>query len=159
MAESGIFFLKGHELRRAVKLLDLPVSVQEACLIAASLVVERKAKELAPVDMGFLRQTIAALRKTSGSGTQIETAVQAREPYSAYVEIGTGIYGPKARPITPKKGKFLVFQTKDGKTIFAKSVKGRKATPYLAPAAFNTGTEQVEQIGKQIKKWMKKSAE
>lgn len=159
MAESGMFFLKGHELRRAVKLLDLPVEVQQACLIAASLVVERRAKELVPVDMGKLRQNITALRKTSGEGAQIETAVQARMPYAAYIEIGTGIYGPRGMPITPKKGKYLVFQTKDGKTVFAKSVKGMKSRPYLAPAAFNTATEQVEAVGKQIKKWMRKGTE
>ena len=44
--------------------------------------------------------------------------------YGLYLEVGTGIYGPKATPITPKKAKFLKFKLKSGETVFAKQVKG-----------------------------------
>jgi hypothetical protein len=71
--------------------------------------------------------------------------------YGLYVHEGTGIYGPRRRPITPKNGKFLVFTTKKtvsglrskktgkvkfggGKIVFAKSVKGMKPTPFLRDA-------------------------
>lgn len=44
--------------------------------------------------------------------------------YGLYLEVGTGIYGPKARPITPKKAKALHFKLKTGEEVFAKQVKG-----------------------------------
>lgn len=44
--------------------------------------------------------------------------------YGIYLEVGTGIYGPKATPITPKKAKFLHFKLKTGGNVFAKQVKG-----------------------------------
>lgn len=44
-------------------------------------------------------------------------------------------YGAYKHPvIKPKKGKFLKFE-KDGKTIFAKQVRGVKARPILRPSA------------------------
>ena len=49
------------------------------------------------------------------------------------MELGTGIHGPKGRKIVPKKGKFLVFEGKDG-LVFARSVEGMKPQPFLRPA-------------------------
>lgn len=43
---------------------------------------------------------------------------------------GTGTYGPKGTPITPKVGKFLVFEI-NGQKIFTRSVKGAPARPFL----------------------------
>ena len=71
--------------------------------------------------------------------------------YAAFVEFGTGIYGPRRTPIVPVRRKALRFpragaatrlsgnltsaqQRAGGGYAFAKSVKGRKATPYLIPA-------------------------
>ncbi|MGE7672977.1 hypothetical protein ACQKMV_05235 [Lysinibacillus sp. NPDC094403] len=51
-----------------------------------------------------------------------------------YHELGTGIYGPNKRPITPKNKKALRFEI-GGKTIFVKSVKGIKANPVLENTA------------------------
>lgn len=48
--------------------------------------------------------------------------------YGKYIEYGTGIFGPKKRPITPKNKKALAF----GDFIF-KSVKGRPSTPFIRP--------------------------
>ena len=48
--------------------------------------------------------------------------------YGAYVEFGTGIFGPHATPIVPTTKKALAF----GKYVF-KSVAGRPATPFLRP--------------------------
>ena len=44
--------------------------------------------------------------------------------YGLYLEVGTGIYGPKAKPITPKKARALRFKLKTGEQVFAKKVKG-----------------------------------
>lgn len=51
-----------------------------------------------------------------------------------YLEEGTGIYGPKGRPIRPVKAKALVFKI-NGQLIFAKEVKGMKARPIIKPTA------------------------
>lgn len=51
-----------------------------------------------------------------------------------YHELGTGIYGPKKSPIVPMTAKVLRFKV-DGKTIFAKSVKGIPANPILMNTA------------------------
>lgn len=51
-----------------------------------------------------------------------------------YHEMGTGIYGPFKRPITPKNAKKLKFKI-GGKLIFASSVKGIKANPVLENTA------------------------
>ena len=78
-----------------------------------------------------------------------------RVGYAQFVEFGTGIYGPKGRPIVPVRAKALRFpargaatrlsgnltaaqQRRGGGWAFAKSVKGRRATPYLIPAAEET---------------------
>jgi Bacteriophage protein of unknown function (DUF646). len=94
--------------------------------------VERKAKRLVPVDHGILRNSITTeliIRK--GPVARIGTNVK----YALYVHEGTGIYGPKGVPITPKHGKVLVFTSrKTNKLVFARSVKGMKGTPYLRNA-------------------------
>lgn len=60
--------------------------------------------------------------------------------YARYIHDGTGIYGPKGTPITPKRSQFLVFTPK-GSTdvVFARQVRGIRPTPFLRdalPAAF-----------------------
>lgn len=57
--------------------------------------------------------------------------------YALFVEIGTGIYGPTGRPIKPKRAKLLVWRDKSGKLIFARKVRGRRATPFMRPAVDN----------------------
>lgn len=68
--------------------------------------------------------------------------VQARDPKSWWIERGTGIYGPRRRPIRPKKGEFLVFRVpraggrrEDGDLVFARQVRGRPATQTMERAA------------------------
>ena len=54
--------------------------------------------------------------------------------YGALLEIGTGIFGPRKQRIVPKRAKVLSWKDASGKRIYAKSVKGRPATPYMRPA-------------------------
>lgn len=55
--------------------------------------------------------------------------------YAAYVEIGTGIHGPKGQPIRPKTAKVLSWRDpKTGARMFARQVLGRPKTPFLKPA-------------------------
>lgn len=95
--------------------------------------VERRAKRLVPVNHGLLRASITARVVYRGSLPigQVGTKVK----YAIYVHEGTGIYGPRGTPITPKKSPFLVFKPKGSKNyIRVKSVKGMKATPFLRDA-------------------------
>jgi hypothetical protein len=97
-------------------------------------------------------------RKTGNLGRSIRPGflsaksafVNAEASYAAYVEKGTGIYGPKHKPIVPRKAKVLAWRTgattlsgrsrvkggvEQAGWAFARSVKGRKPTPFLEPGA------------------------
>lgn len=57
--------------------------------------------------------------------------------YSRRVHDGTGIYGPRRRPIRPKRGKFLVFTPRNGiqsRKVFVREVKGMRQNQYLRDA-------------------------
>jgi hypothetical protein len=54
---------------------------------------------------------------------------------AALIHRGTGIYGPRRQPITPKTARFLRFKPKGSRrVIYAKSVKGMRANPFLKDA-------------------------
>jgi len=65
---------------------------------------------------------------------KLEGAVYSTSGYGGWLEVGTGIYGKRGVMITPKTAKMLVWEGKGGELIFAKAVRGRKATPYFKPA-------------------------
>lgn len=94
--------------------------------------VERKAKRYTPVDHGILRNSInTELIIRRGPVARIGTKTK----YALAVHEGTGIYGPKGKPITPKRSKVLVFTSKKtNKLVFARSIKGMKGRPYLRRA-------------------------
>jgi hypothetical protein len=106
-------------------------------------------REFCPVDEGRLRQSIRGRIEARGHalvgswGSDLE--------YATYRHEGTGIYGPRRRRITPKRGQFLVFESsgtfgpvragkKDppakGKrpVVFARSVRGVPPSPFLTDA-------------------------
>lgn len=88
--------------------------------------VKMKMRELAPVDTGNLRDSIAVV-KTGSDRWQIGPV---NVPYAAAQE-----YGAKPHLIIASPGKVLVFPMGD-KMVFATSVKhpGNKAQPYIRPA-------------------------
>lgn len=103
-------------------------------VVSRSRTVSNLAKRKVGVDSGRLRGSIRfTLQVEHGRvvGT-IGTMVQ----YGIYHHEGTGIYGPKKKPITPKSAKMLAFSPKGsgGKVVYAKSVKGSKPNPYLIEA-------------------------
>ena len=65
---------------------------------------------------------------------ELEGAVYSTSGYGGYLEVGTGLFGPKKQMIIPRTAKMLVWEGKGGKLIFAKAVRGRPATPYFKPA-------------------------
>lgn len=100
--------------------------------------VTTRARVLAPVDTGRLRQSIG-WRLQLGRH-RVTGVIEARASYAVYVHEGTGIYGPSGSPIRPKSGKFLVFPARRGSSrggrrlIFAREVKGQRANPFLVRA-------------------------
>ena len=113
------------------KMLHSPKGQVARGILKLGKKVERKAKRLVPVDHGVLRNSISTeLIIRRGPVARIGTKVK----YALYVHEGTGIHGPKGQPIYPRNGKVLVFTTKKGKQVFARSVKGMKGTPYLRDA-------------------------
>lgn len=79
-----------------------------------------------------------------------QAEIDASADYAGFVERGTGLYGPRHRAIVPVNAKVLAWRTgavtlagrsrvSGGKELagwaFARSVKGRKATPFLLPGA------------------------
>ena len=80
-------------------------------------------------------RTMVVVRSYAGSG----------EPAALpqWINKGTGIYGPRRRPITPKKAKYLVFTPKGSSTVvFARSVRGMRPRPYMADAARTVGARR-----------------
>lgn len=111
--------------------------------------VLNEAKRLCPVDEGRLRSSLTMQMQTVGKlpaaviGTNLE--------YGLYVHEGTGVYGPKRTPITPKRARVLRWPVKNnaykttggnrrykgGRTAayaYAKKVKGVPPRPFLRNA-------------------------
>ena len=116
-------------------------------LRALQLSTVHEAQVLAPRKTGFLQRNIVP-----GPLTKEYAVIEARAPYSGFVEHGTGLYGPLHRKIVPKTAKVLAWRvgsvTLSGRSrvsggqqtagwAFARSVKGRPATPFLIPGANN----------------------
>lgn len=63
--------------------------------------------------------------------------------YALFVQEGTGIFGPHGQPIVPVSANFLVFEIA-GETIFARSVRGMEANPYVDRAMEATASRLSE---------------
>lgn len=88
------------------------------------------AKQLAPVDSSRLRQSIL-ISPMRRSGNRLSGSVGTTVDYAEAQETGTGIYGPRKRPIRPKSKPYLVFKTKSGKWVRVKEVKGSRGRWYM----------------------------
>ena len=105
--------------------------------------IVNEAKKECPVDEGALRSSISHVVMQSATTTTV--VVGSELDYAAYVLEGTGIYGPHQTPIVPVSAKALKFRasmkgatkrpSKDKRPwVFAKSVQGQEANPFLARA-------------------------
>lgn len=108
--------------------------------------VKNKARQLAPVDQGGLRGSIALeMRNEDGPVAYVGSNL----PYAIYVHEGTGIHAKKnPRPIVPVRAKALRWASKNnsgsgrrrysgGRTAgytFSKSSKGSPGRPFLLNA-------------------------
>ena len=128
-------------------------------LEAALIGIREKAKELAPAAEsggGFLKKSIfhkgkkrtgTVYTKTKGRTPLMITDVsgeffnigKGKTGYGAYVELGTGIWGPKKTMIRSPGGGYMSWIQRSGpdrgKRVWAKATKGQKAQPFMRPAA------------------------
>lgn len=105
----------------------------------ATKLVYGQAKELAPVDSGYLAGSIHMQVKDTGK--ELQGRVYTNLEYAAYVEFGTGITGNGTYPYKVKglsleyrdKG-WAYFDEDKGEWIYT---KGQAAQPYMYPALAN----------------------
>lgn len=109
--------------------------------------VERKAKNYAPIHYGPLRGSIHTEGPTV-STTNIVATVGTNLEYAPYQEYGTGIYGPKKAPIKPVNKKVLAWK-KNGQWIIARSVKGTPGKFYMKRAR-EDGKAYIESVLKDV---------
>lgn len=79
-----------------------------------------------PVATGLLRNSMT--QDTRDEGVRLVAEVVFHADYSLYVMKGT------KGPITPKRGQFLVFRGRGGQLVYARSVRGQEARPFLVDA-------------------------
>lgn len=108
--------------------------------------IAETAKTLAPRRTGNLVRNISSTSARRGPDGYIEAraGVGRGAPYARFVEEGTGIFGPYRRPIVPKTGNFMTFKLPDGKTVYARSIRGQEAKRYFERATQLVKTNFVE---------------
>lgn len=95
-------------------------------------------RSFAPVDSGELRARLRADRSTVDASVRFKAPTEADAPYPLFQEVGTGIYGPLGRYITPKRARMLSWVDKAGDRVFARRVRGVRPVQY-----FKRGLERV----------------
>ncbi len=105
------------------------------------------------------------LRKTGGMQVWQRKAASRRgftvsspKSYAIYHQKGTGIYGPKKRPIRPTKAKALRIPTQGG-ALFRRSVKGtpkRRMVPDRGPLPMKWRTRYVETSNEVLTEYFRK---
>lgn len=136
------------DLERILSALDQGAA--QGMNLAANLVVV-DAKKRAPVRTGLLRASIG-VESVHGQfrDGSLEAVVSAGAPYAAFVEFGTGIWGPEGEWIwvEPVEAEALRFPIEGGGYAFSAGhyVPGSPPQPYLQPAV----EENIHRIGRVI---------
>lgn len=125
-------------------LASLRLEAGEDALRPIANKVLNAARRNAPVDTGRLRASIA-VEYTREAG-RVVARVGSNLEYAIFQEEGTGVYGPRGRPITPVSAKVLRWVPKGGargrgksRYAFARSVRGTPAVHYLRDALNSVG--------------------
>lgn len=101
--------------------------------------VANQAKRNVRVDEGTLRASI--FHTVDVQSTRVVTRIGSPLDYGLYLQVGTGLYGPKRKLIFPKTRKVLRFEVKSGTAargnrpiVFAAYVRGVKGDQWLTRA-------------------------
>ena len=86
------------------------------------------------VDTGRLRNSIVS-EVVEPSGQVLRGRVVADVDYADYVHQGTGVYGPRGRPIVPRRARVLRWRPRGSSAfVFRPEVRGVEPTPFLKRA-------------------------
>ena len=166
--------IKVNGYKEAKAILDeLPNNMQKKMLLAALRFSAKPAldaaKQNVPVRSGALKKQlkIVRFRDRTAPKSEVDVAVKSvfsrskkkkaiNEYYGKFIHEGT------KDPRTPrKKGRIMVFISKDGEKVYASSVKGIKPTPYLEKAYSQTSERIVaefgDNLGKAVEKFVNKN--
>ena len=129
-----------------------PHLYRQGCLRMGQAVESEAVKLVAKP--GFLKQPTGALAQSIQTRLSFKRGrpgaiVSATALYARYVHEGTGIYGPMKRQIEPVRAKALMFQV-DGRTVFARSVKGMKPRPFFTEAIKRVFPGKVREIWRKV---------
>jgi hypothetical protein len=83
-----------------------------------------------PVERRDLKRRV---RGPGGLVVKSELSVPDKPEHAKWVHDGTGIFGPRKRPITPRTAPFMVFEYQ-GRIHRRKTVQGQRPQPYLREA-------------------------
>lgn len=102
--------------------------------------VRQAAERLAPKDTGRMSRTITR-KPLKITALHVRATVSTTTGYGLFVEAGTGIYGPTGRPITPRRGRFLVFKPRGSNHVIkVTSVRGQPGQHFMRNALIQTIT-------------------
>ena len=150
--------IEGYKEAKAI-LDELPNNMQKRMLLSALKLSARPAVNAArkrvPVRSGALRKQIRVVRYRDRSAPKSEVDVAVKTVFSRSKKkgavneyYGKFIHEGTRDPRTPRrKGRILVFTGSDGEKVFARSVKGLKATPFLEQAYGETSERIVSEFG------------
>lgn len=96
----------------------------------------KELRKRTPVRTGRLRESATYIIRGRGKREmQLEVRIGGKdEPklLPVWLEFGTGIYGPRRHPVVPRRAKFLRFAGRNGRIIFARSVRGIKPRRFFS---------------------------
>ncbi|MFZ4431557.1 MAG: hypothetical protein ACOYOQ_00020 [Microthrixaceae bacterium] len=103
----------------------------------------------APRATGFLTSRVDAEASPSNPTVRFRVDV-GQPPYGLFQEVGTGLYGPLKRYITPKRAKMLSWISDTGERVYAKRVRGTRPKRYIREAFWAVfGRQRVRYYGRE----------
>ena len=113
------------KLQRAVeKWKDGIIEDIKRVVVETAATIESTAKALAPVDSGYLRQSITVEIMDGG----LKAKVTVDSEYAIFIEFGTGIYASNG---DGRKDGWVYYNEKYGEYVFT---RGNRPTPFWFPA-------------------------
>lgn len=158
--------VEGYAQAKAI-LDELPNNMQKRMLLSAlrgsTKPMLQSARAKVPVKSGRLKKMLKVVRYKDRNVSKSEVSVAVKPVFertkkkgSINQYYGKFIHEGTADPRTSRKGKLLVFDDKQGKKVFVRSVKGIKATPFLETAYRESNERTVAIFGDELAKAVEK---
>jgi hypothetical protein len=118
--------------RQINRILRSPNGLTAQNMLRRGRRVQRHARRNVNSRTGALARSIEVQRASFGGapGCEVGTGLY----YALAVHDGTGIYGPRGRPIRAARGSFMKFVGRSGDVVYAKQVRGQQSNPFLRDA-------------------------